>query len=397
MSNPISLLRLTFLTTSFQSLAKPNSAIADAIFRLFSNELREDHLLVYQIANNKITPVAVKGILEMMSKEHPKKEDSRYWQETILFLNERNPEFHFNENTLHLTIKEQLALAISYDFKDTVNEKVTELKKTSINALEDISVEDQHYYNNMLRMAILHNCETAIEKLLALGADPHHEDENQNTPLVLAVEKNSPFLVQILLGSGANPNHISHNNYTPLLSALLRDPSSFPIIKMLLDKGADACYKTPEGDTPLFFAAVADNAAIVELLLKYGANPNTNTPAIKDKSTPLHEAAKNGSIEITTLLLNAKADVNAKNQYDQIPLHLAVDNLDLKMVQFLLKEGSDCNSQDEVGNSSLHWAARKGNREMIQLLMPYANGFLKNGEGLTPFQLLEETNATLMS
>ncbi len=395
-----SLLNLIFLAIPFQLLAEPNSAISDATYKLFSNKLGEDNLFVRQIANNKITPVFAKGILEMITKEQPKTEDSQYWRETIIFLNnDNNLNLHLNNDilsNLYVTRKEQLAIAISYDFQDITNQIVTQLAIGNITTIENLTEEDQNYYNDMLRIAITRNYETAVQKLLALGADPNHEDENQKTPLLLALEKNNPSLVQMLLASGANSNRADQNDYTPLLSALNTSTPSFPIIEMLLANGADSNYNTLEGDTPLLLATAADNIAIIKLLLESGATPNTNNPniAIENKTTPLHEAAQNGLIEIATLLLNAGADINARNQHNQTPLHLAVDNFDVKMAQFLLKEGASCNSQDEIGNSPLHWAAQKGNRELIQLLKPHANCFLKNGEGLTSFQLLEE--ATLI-
>ncbi len=58
---------------------------------------------------------------------------------------------------------------------------------------------------------------------------------------------------------------------------------------------------------------------MIRLLLAKGADVN-----VKDNAgeTPLHSAAMNGSVDVTTLLLANGADVNAKDNQGRTPLEM---------------------------------------------------------------------------
>jgi len=85
-------------------------------------------------------------------------------------------------------------------------------------------------------------------------------------------------------------------------------------------------------------AVRAGDVKKVEKLLRSGENPNQQSyggPA------PLHLAAEKGNIQIITLLLNAKAQVNiTTNGGKTTPLTLAVINSHNEVVKLLLKNGA---------------------------------------------------------
>ena len=64
--------------------------------------------------------------------------------------------------------------------------------------------------------------------------------------------------------------------------------------------------------TPLHEAATIGNAAIVNALLRAGADADA---AYGDGETPLMMAARTGSVEAVKLLLEAGAEVNAAEQF----------------------------------------------------------------------------------
>ena len=63
------------------------------------------------------------------------------------------------------------------------------------------------------------------------------------------------------------------------------------------------------GVTPLSLACTNGNGAMVELLLKAGADPNTALPG---GETALMTAARTGKVDAVKALLARGADVNAK-------------------------------------------------------------------------------------
>ena len=73
-----------------------------------------------------------------------------------------------------------------------------------------------------------------------------------------------------------------------------------------------------EGFTPLHLAAVKNDFARAEVLLKAGADPNAKN---NDGYTPLHLAVGVNASKAAEVLLKAGADPNAKNNTGFTPLH----------------------------------------------------------------------------
>ncbi len=81
-----------------------------------------------------------------------------------------------------------------------------------------------------------------------------------------------------------------------------------------------ASVDAPDGEkgyTPLLFAALADRAEAVELLIKRGADPS---PAASDGGTPLHAAAFVGNEKTVATLVENGAKINAANKRGETPL-----------------------------------------------------------------------------
>jgi ankyrin repeat protein len=84
-------------------------------------------------------------------------------------------------------------------------------------------------------------------------------------------------------------------------------------------------------------------------------------------STLLHHAAGFASVETLTALLDAGADVNAKNRLGSTPLHWAID--DEMKVRLLLKRGADLKAKQVEGRTPLYQAAVLGHGEAIVRLL----------------------------
>jgi len=151
-----------------------------------------------------------------------------------------------------------------------------------------------------------------------------------------------------LLQNGADPN--LRTDESLLTKAMMK--GDLEITKLLLENGAPA---TPEA---LEIAVTTRNVPAVEILLKYGANPNLRT----DKSL-LTVAIMKADLKIIKLLLEHGALATPE------ALEIAVTTGNLPAVEILLKYGANPNLS--TNKSLLIIAILKGNVTITELLLEY--------------------------
>lgn len=115
----------------------------------------------------------------------------------------------------------------------------------------------------------------------------------------------------------------------------------------------------------------------------------------KDKSgrTALHHAVINKNFEICKVFIAYKADVNAQDQALFTPLHFAVQEYDaLDITELLVQNGATIDAQNIYGNTPL-WIAvfeSRGHGEMIKLLLQAGADINKeNNSGVSPLKLAQ--------
>jgi len=178
------------------------------------------------------------------------------------------------------------------------------------------------------------------------------------TALHIAARDNRQGVVHLLLECGADINAQDDAGRTPLLHALKhghRDVAEF-----LLEKGADARLFEPSSP-PLCVASFLGSVQLIRRLLEAGASVE-DVSSDNDFSTPLHEAAKAGDLDIVRILFDHGAYWNAKTGRGETPLHYALDDLssvsDIRkaIVLLLLEKGADLSVGDNRGDTPLHAA-----------------------------------------
>ena len=138
-------------------------------------------------------------------------------------------------------------------------------------------------------------------------------------------------------------------------------------ILALLPLAAAAQSVAPTPGTPAIVEATrADDAQGVRALIDAGADVNARQG---DGASALHWASHRDNLAIARLLVDAGADPNAANDLDATPLWLAAENSSASMTELLLDAGADPNLTLAMGETPLMIAARSGAAETVALLL----------------------------
>lgn len=167
------------------------------------------------------------------------------------------------------------------------------------------------------------------------------------SPLTGAAMKGDAARVEQLIRSGASINSKSSmfgtdafTNWTPLHWAAYRNHDE--VVAVLLRSGADASAVDWFGRTALDVAFTGPSydtrLATVRALLEGGADPNQG----KSGTTPLHRAALAGNAATIELLLSNGAIIDGPDRQGCTALHDAVlSRKDAEIVKVLLQHGAD--------------------------------------------------------
>jgi ankyrin repeat protein len=180
--------------------------------------------------------------------------------------------------------------------------------------------------------------------LIERGADLNAFDRNGNQLLHAAVLADQPALVTLLLAKGANVNALTGPSKVklrfevnfktgdyevpsrpPLIVAA--EMGSAQVMKVLINNGADADFRMPDGTNVVLAAAGSGKLAALELALQIAPNANVATT---DGQTPLHVLLGLGTgseIGAMMKLLAARgARPDLRNRAGQSPVDLAQDS-----------------------------------------------------------------------
>ena len=122
-----------------------------------------------------------------------------------------------------------------------------------------------------------------------------------------------------------------------------------------------------DGWSPLHLAAHYGHTALVELLLHNNAPVDlrsTNQMA----NTALHAALAGRRADVVKILLDAGADVNAKQHGGWTPLHAAAANGDRALVDLLLARGAKPSLANDAGATPASTARERGHAEIADYL-----------------------------
>lgn len=170
-------------------------------------------------------------------------------------------------------------------------------------------------YEDMEGALIRKDSATAID-LIKRGMDVNTVDRTGNTLLIQAMRQEIPELIDFLMQRRARLNLRNRNGETALgIAAYL---GSLEYVKRFVEAGAEINFF---GWPPLSYAAFNGHTAIVDYLLKRGAEIDATT---QNGSTALFFAARFGHVEAVKLLLKNDADPMIANENGETAVDWAV-------------------------------------------------------------------------
>jgi ankyrin repeat protein len=216
-----------------------------------------------------------------------------------------------------------------------------------------------------------------VKALLAKGADVKAKTQlGQHALVVAAGMPRATESVKLLLAAGAPVNERGARGTTPLLSALGVSCAA-ENAKLLLAAGADV--KAIEGagmgaahsivDCPVEFVRdLIARGANVNAQNTFGGTVRAGKIQLTGLSPLMLAAAQSGPAKVK-MLLEAGADVKAKDVRGMTPLHFAVSSEDQnpEIVKMLLAKGADVTAKDQHGEDALTWAKKFNRPEVLAL------------------------------
>ncbi|KLJ11354.1 hypothetical protein EMPG_13377 [Blastomyces silverae] len=238
--------------------------------------------------------------------------------------------------------------------------------------------------------------------LLSYGVDIEAKDVNMMTATHHACEKGHVAILELLVNHKANINAVGADEMTPLICSaanghfptthLLLRKKAMPhskdqhgmnalhwaafnghpdIVGLLLQKKTSLFSQNLQGRTALHLAAMNKQFAVVELLLRKNAPMEARC---HQGFTALHYACCAQYVDLVRLLLAAGANIEAQvDKLKQRPIHLAASQGSLEITRLLCEKGAsvDALSSDSAGMRALSIACRSGNLEIVQELLRF--------------------------
>lgn len=190
-----------------------------------------------------------------------------------------------------------------------------------------------------------------------------HVPESSNTALAGAVQQKDHKMVEQLLDCGVTPQN-------GLLGAAIAN-HDLQTLQLLLAFGAAPSSPDAEGATPLHTATKHSFFEAAQLLVKYGAQPNTS--AGQSGETPLAMSISMNKFNFAMLYLQYGTDeeqLNTPMGNGETSFTQAMNKTtSITLVEALLIYGSDPNQKNEHGETPLFKALNAKRHDLLTLLL----------------------------
>ena len=220
----------------------------------------------------------------------------------------------------------------------------------------DIMRKQDAHGDTALHLASKYGCNAIVKKMAQMIKNVDKlVNDNGNTPLHSACANGQIGAVEILIKNKANIEARDLFGATPLLIAAQH--GNIEVLKFLLDLGADITAQDDEGETALHKAVFNQHlAAVIHLLEKdkslfFPRSRSLVSQVDLKRETALHELMKkrdNGlthnaviQVEILKNLINAKSNLEHKNELGETVLHLISSTGSHHLLNYLIERNNE--------------------------------------------------------
>ena len=181
----------------------------------------------------------------------------------------------------------------------------------------------------------------ALAALLSIGVTA------AESPVADAAARGDRETVKSLLKQAADVNAAQGDGMTALHWAAMN--GDLELAQMLIVAGANVRATTRLGTyTPLFLASQQGHGSVIQAIIKAGGDVKAGMP---NGTTPLMVAAASGEVEAVRVLIENRADVNAKDGVRaQTPLMYAAASNRPAVIELLAAKGADLKATNKVSD-----------------------------------------------
>lgn len=235
-------------------------------------------------------------------------------------------------------------------------------------------------HDSYIQHFISHNDYPGFKLLLSHGAHIKKMPAQRLSPLETALIYFNEAIVTDLLEAGADPNQTTYDD-RPLLQCCVQHCPAKATALLLACGARVHSFHATTGYTALHQAALSAKAETVELLLKAGADPNYSPNAdARHRISALTCACHGGDEECARLLLGAGADPNGSGNEPDPPLFALFRSVNFKLsiAKMLLEAGADLDARNHLGLTPLAAAIVSNPFEIVDGSQQSSAGLLLN-------------------
>ena len=219
-----------------------------------------------------------------------------------------------------------------------------------------------------LNLAAINRNVEAVRRLLQVrGVDVNKASTLPSSPITNAVYSGSLEMVRLLVDAGASLDTREGKDKISLLMVALNS-DSLPMVKYLISKGVDVNAVDNRGYTAVAFAAEKEDPSYITALADAGAD--LNRPQSSSQESPLGVSVRNNRTQIVKFLLSRRVNLEAVDAEGRTPLFWAAFSGRIDILTQLVEAGADVNARDnKEGSNPLIYAIVSGNQEAVTYLV----------------------------
>lgn len=215
-------------------------------------------------------------------------------------------------------------------------------------------MKNSNYIFILIIVTLFFSCKTEEEKLLQYVTENDFEK-----------------LEELIINDSLINLNIKNEKSSPLCFISIDNENS-NILELLLKNNIDTRLINKDSLTVLGYSLMKNNVKAVEIILKYDTLANT---LCYKSMYPLHLASSNGNLDIVTILLKKRANINQPDSFGNTPIFYASD---LETFKLFIENNADCSHTNQNGQSLKKNAKLLGYNDVCNYLNSNTEIIFKN-------------------